>query len=99
MRFPTKIPTIVGLFLVMVVIAGMIFISERFLRAPSAASGSTKPENVQMTNITDTGFTVTWTSQLAATGGIEVIPATGKKTVVFDERDMSNKKLGKYITH
>ncbi len=99
MRFPTKIPTIVGLLLVVTIIAGMIFASERLIRSPTVASGSIKPADVQISNITESGFTVTWTTGSPATGAIEVKPDGGKKNVVFDERDTMNKKQNKYITH
>lgn len=99
MKFPTKIPTLAGLLLVLVLVGGIIFASERFLRGTTAASGSIRPEHVQMSNITDGGFTITWTTTTAATGTVEVKPANGKKAIVFDERDSVNKKQAKYITH
>ncbi|OGG27519.1 hypothetical protein A3A64_01790 [Candidatus Gottesmanbacteria bacterium RIFCSPLOWO2_01_FULL_48_11] len=99
MKFPTKIPTILGLLLVVGMMGSVVFVSERLLRNPTTASGSAKPANVQTSNITDTGLTVTWTTSTPATGAIEVKPAAGKKTVAFDDRDAAIKKQSKYTTH
>ncbi|HUD19459.1 MAG TPA: Ig-like domain-containing protein [Patescibacteria group bacterium] len=97
MRLPTKIPTIIGLFLIIFIIGTIIVFQNVFL-APSNASGSQAPSNVHMSNVSDSTFTVSWTTQLPTTGTI-LVSAPGKSNqVYYDQRDTTG-KLGTYTTH
>lgn len=97
MKLPSKIPTILGLILVITIIGGIIML-ERIFRSPSMASGSQAPENVHITNVSDTSFTFSWTTQLPASGTI-LVSSTGKNNYMYyDERDATG-KLGSYVTH
>jgi hypothetical protein len=96
MRFPKKIPTIAGLLLVILIVGGIAVGSEAYLRTVTTASGSIQPANVQITNISDTTFTVSWTTENSATGALSL--ATPHETqVLFDEQDTNGQ--GKYLTH
>src|SRR5690348_17337686 len=107
MHFPTKIPTIVGILLVVLLVGSFITVSESYFRVTTNASGSIRPDNVQMTNVMDTTFTVSWTTQLAATGALSVSSAKTTTQVIFDDQDTGNSPavtqkqsaLGKYLTH
>ena len=94
----TRIPTIVGLLLVITVVGAVIGLFEWYSRRPSAASGSIVPMNVMVTNIADTSFTVIWTTPSPATGVVKL--TTPKRTTVtfFDDRDTTG-KMKTYITH
>jgi hypothetical protein len=96
MHVPTKIPTIVGIFLVIFIVGIIAVVSESFLHTITTASGSIQPANVLITNVSDTTFTVSWTTQLPATGAISVTTSRGT-LVVFDDQDTKNQ--GKYVTH
>ena len=98
MKIPTKLPTWMGILLVIALVASIILFTEKMLRAPSMASVSEKPLNVRVTNITDTMFTVTWTTSSPSQGTLTVTSGIGKNTTHFDERDKTG-KLGKYLTH
>jgi hypothetical protein len=92
-----KIPTILGLLLVIALVGTIVFV-ERMLRAPSGASGSTEITNARFTNISDTSFTTSWTTDTPTTGTI-LVSATGKNNqIYYDERDQTG-KLGKYTSH
>ena len=97
MRFPTRIPTLLGILLVVGLIGGVGFLFERASRVGTIASGSVAPARVEITNLTDSGFTVTWLTEEAATGVVSVESQSAKQTL-FDERDATG-KLGKYLTH
>jgi hypothetical protein len=97
MRFPSRIPTILGIFLVVALIGGVGFLFERASRAGTIASGSVTPVQIEITNVTDNGFTVTWLTEAPATGVVSVESPSAKQTL-FDERDATG-KLGKYLTH
>ena len=80
-----------------ILIVGAIAVgSESYFRTSTTASGSILPSNVQITNVTDTTFTVSWTTQLPATGALSV--ATSRTTLVlFDDQD--TKGQGHFVSH
>lgn len=94
-----KIPTIVGFILVILLVGGIIVFFEQVSRSATHASPTEQPEHILVTNIADTGFTVTWTTQTQASG-VVIAEASGRKPVTaFDERDQTGGTLGKYTTH
>lgn len=93
-----KIPTIIGLALVVAVVGSIIFLVEYFSRAPAGAAGSIVPSNVIMTNVSDTSFTVTWFTDQPATGVVLAQAAKQKTLTYYDERDSAG-KLGQYTQH
>lgn len=97
MKLPTRIPTLIGILFVIVLVGGLGFAFEHISRGATTASGSAAPAHVEMTNISDAGFTVSWITEAPATGVISVESPPSKHTV-FDERDISG-KLGTYMTH
>lgn len=98
MKFPTKIPTLVGILLLLLIVGGSIFWVEKAFRSESKASGSREPKHIRTTNITSTSFTVSWTTELPTTGAL-LVTTKGKSNKTFlDERDSSG-KLGKYSIH
>lgn len=112
MRPPHKIPTVLGLFLVILIIVLVSFFFEIASRGQIRASASTKPSAVIATNVSDTGFTVTWLTTDPTTGAVTLISPKQKEQTFFDERDLSarptgattsfptaGRKLGKFVTH
>lgn len=95
---PFRIPTIAGIILVICFVAGIIVASESILRSQAQASGDELPRNVEVTNVTDTSFTVSWMTEKATTGVVIVSGAAIKKHTAYDERDLGG-KLGSYTTH
>lgn len=98
MRFPTKFPTLIGIFLFLALVAGFAFIFERIVRLPSRASTGTTPTSVEITNVTDTTFSISWLTGGEVTGTVRVTDEKKKSWVAYDERDFSG-KLGAYPTH
>jgi hypothetical protein len=97
MKFPTRFPTIIGLFFAVCVVGIIIFVTES-LRSPTNASPAQAPDNIRKTNISDASFTISWTTGSPATGTILLSGVNKKNQMYFDERDQTG-KLGKYITH
>ncbi|MFC1626740.1 Ig-like domain-containing protein [Patescibacteria group bacterium] len=98
MEFPKKFPTALGILLLILVVGGGIVIFESITRLPSKASSSEKPLNVQFSNISDSTFTVTWTTDEQTSGAI-ILNSSGQRAMTInDERDGSG-KLGLYTTH
>lgn len=94
-----KIPTLVGILLVIALMAGISFLFQFFTKTQTRASTSIEPQEVTVTNISDSSFTLTWQTEEPTTGTlVAVSTTTGKKYSGFDERDATG-KLGKYTTH
>lgn len=98
MHGPRKIPTILGILLLIALLAGIGFIMEQFSRGQTRASTSIEPKGVVVTNITDTSLTFVWQTDQAATGNLLIASPSGKKYSAFDERDAIG-KMGKYFSH
>ncbi len=102
MRFPTKIPTVVALFLLVFVVGSLIVGMESVFRVATTASGSITPAHVTITNVTDITFTVSWTTELVATGAISISGPKVTSQVLFDDQDIGQggkKTLEKRLTH
>ncbi|KKW10300.1 MAG: hypothetical protein UY49_C0027G0002 [Microgenomates group bacterium GW2011_GWC1_49_7] len=97
MRFPTKIPTLLGIILLVLTVGAVVAGFETYSRSVATASGSIRPDQVRITNVTDTMFTVSWTTELPATGAISLSSPKMNARVIFDEQDTI--KQGKYTTH
>lgn len=93
----TRIPTILGVLLVIIVVGGVIVSFESFSRLPSRAAPSVQPDAVQVTNLSDTSFTLTWTTPTPA-NGVLIVSTPGGGETVLDERDTDG-KLHQYLTH
>ncbi|MFZ2025438.1 MAG: hypothetical protein WAV51_04090 [Microgenomates group bacterium] len=98
MQGPRKIPTIIGIILVILLMTGISFLFQFLSKTQTRASTSIEPQQVTVTNITDASFTVIWTTEEEASGTVLAVDTNGKKYSGFDERDASG-KLGKYVTH
>jgi len=94
---PKKIPTLMGLLLVLTAVAIFGYAFDRVGPLLSHANASAAPASVMISNINDNGFTVSWTTTTPATGAITVESNNTKHGVVYDEQDTIN--LGIYTTH
>lgn len=98
-----KIPTFLGLLLVIGAVFLFSIAFERISPLLSRAHPSAEPQNITFTNITDTSFTATWTTQSPATGAV-LIDGAGTGTA-YDQRDESqpgegaSPVLGAYTQH
>lgn len=82
--------------MVILIVGGFAAGSESLVRTVTTASGSIQPANVQITNISDTTFTVSWTTESPATGALSLSTPHGTQ-VLFDEQDSKGQE--KYLTH
>ena len=98
-----KIPTIVGLLLVVAAVMVFRFAFDRVTPLLTRASVTHTPNNVTVTNISDTTFTVTWTTTEPTSGSVRLNGAI-PDGLFFDERyaDSAAKKqpsTATYTTH
>lgn len=95
-----RIPTIVGLFLLLVgVMGGVVFINQETNFLPRAAP-EYAPQKVKITNITDTGFVVSWITEEPSLGFIKYSDnLLSLSTTAVDDRDQLSGSSGEYRTH
>lgn len=102
---PKKIPTLIGLLFVVFTIVLFGYGVDRIGPLFTKASTSVNPIDVMVSNITDTGFTISWTTKSPATGAITLASDLSNHEVVYDERDVTliisgnRQSLGIYTTH
>lgn len=65
------IPTILGIFVLMLGVATGVFLLQRQQMFRLGASGGTEPKDVRITNVTDTSFTVSWVTDKQTVGAVE----------------------------
>ncbi|MBI3955666.1 fibronectin type III domain-containing protein, partial [Candidatus Gottesmanbacteria bacterium] len=95
---PFRLPTIVGILLVIALAGALIALFEWYSRRPTTASGSVVPVHVAITNISDTGFTVVWVTPGPATGAVKIISPKHTPSTFFDDRDTTG-TMKRYTTH
>lgn len=98
--FDRRIPTLLALALLVIGIAVTSFLTSKTLQITGFASPDEKPQNVRISNITDTAFTITYTSEKAVLGSITYgITADNLKEITFDDRDQQGSTPKPYQTH
>lgn len=98
MGVPNRFPTIIGIVLVLIFVIGFIFLFEQFIPKITKASLSIEPASVAVSNITETSFTLTWTTAELTTGLLTVSNPKQKTVSAYDQRDATG-TIGKYTTH
>lgn len=89
MNKPIKIPTIIALLLVGTLVASMVFVT-KIISTQTQADASTSPKDIQITNITDTSFTVIWKTEKPTRGVIQVRQGTGQPLTFYDENSVQS---------
>lgn len=96
-----RIPTVLGLgLLVAGLVAAVILVGKVQQISPKAAGSSPTPEDTTVSNLSDRSFTVSWTTQSAVVGFLEV--GNSGQTLsrrVLDDRDKTSSSQGSYSTH
>lgn len=85
--FNKRIPTLLGLLTIIVGIGITSFLTQTGVIFTGQASPSDEPTNVQISNITDTSFTVSYTTDGAVIGSLNVGQNTSLGATALDDRD------------
>ncbi len=93
-----RIPTIIGLLILIIGIAASVFLINRGTHWFTRAAPETTPKQVKFTNITDNGFSVSWVTD-EATSGFVRYGTTRPDQVARDDRDEMTGQTGNFITH
>ena len=97
MNKPFKIPTIFALFLIAAILGSAGFITQSVRKSTNAAPESS-PKNVQVTNISDSGFTITFETDQSIASALTTTDPAGKKLTHLDERHTSG-TVQKFTMH
>jgi len=100
MHKTVKIPTLLGLIvLVAGLVGGIVMINSR-QQLVSKAAVSPTPQGVTLSNITDRSFTVSWTTPTSASGFIKLMSKDKKADkVILDDRDKNSASQNKRTVH
>ena len=102
MRRPElTIPTILGILLTVGGLATGLWLLREPIRGLVGAAPEEAPTEVKITNISDTGFAVSWVTGKAAAGYVQYGEAVKGEPdlVVSDDRDQEKGAIGSYFTH
>ncbi|HSW96268.1 MAG TPA: Ig-like domain-containing protein [Candidatus Saccharimonadales bacterium] len=94
-----RIPTLLALLLIVIGIGTTAFITRTGTIFRSGASPSESPKNIRVTNINDTSFTVTYTTDTPTLGSISFGKDLSLGTVLLDDRDQTTNTPHVYTVH
>ncbi len=95
-----KIPSLLGILIIVVGIASTTFLVERGQVFQTNAGPGDDPKNIQITNISDSAFTVTYITDAQVFGTIKVGANPDSLDQTFlDDRDRLSQKVSDYKTH
>lgn len=99
-RKQKKIPTLLGLFILFVGIAGTVYLDRNSHNITSSASIPSKIEDVHFSNISDTSFTVSWLTELPTSGYVQISGENKNVTLVddLDSDSISRPRTAHYVT-
>ena len=95
-----KIPTLLGIFVIILSIVFTTFLVKGGNLFQISAGPGSEPKNIQISNISDTSFTVSYTTDESVIGTITygISPATLDQ-IVLDDRDQVTQSVNKYKAH
>jgi len=94
-----QIPATLGLLVFFFSIGTLLWLSANTVIFGTKAAAGSIPKNMQITNITNTGFTVTYTTDEAVIGSLAYGSDTTMGHIVFDDRDGKTGKPEPYTVH
>jgi len=98
MKKEIKIPTLLAIFLIVVVLGGATVFTNYSLRVIGNAQSNPTPQHVAITTITDSSFFVTWETDSPSLSAAAITDPKGEKQTFFDERHVVG-DTQKYRTH
>lgn len=93
-----KIPTLLGLILIVALIGGLSVVVNFTQNSPIKAFKTLEPRDIRVSNITSSSFTVTWVTNEPATGMVKLNENLFSSKICFDDRDIQG-KIRNYYTH
>ena len=94
-----RIPTLLGVFLIVVGIGVTSFLVAKGVIVIGNASPSTNPQNIRITNITDSSFTVSYSTDAQVIGSLNYGTGPGLGQTALDDRDQQTGSLAIHKVH
>lgn len=94
-----RIPTLLGLTMITIGIIVTSVLVQTGVITIGRATPLENPENVRITNINTTSFTVSYTTQASVLGSLAYGTTSDYGSVGFDDRDQKNNNAGVYNLH
>ena len=94
-----RIPTLLGLILLGVGLVTASYLANSGALFITRATPAYQPENIRLTNLSDTSFTVSYTTAEKALGTLSYSSGREGNKVALDDRDQSNGNPRPYFTH
>lgn len=93
-------PTALGLFILLVAIGVGVYLVKTRTGFETKADEQAVPKQIMITNVTDTGFSVSWITDKATTGLIKYgTEANSIKQTALDDRDQLSGESGQFELH
>ena len=93
-----KIPGIVGLFVLLIGVGVTVYLAGTQTNLFQHAAPSETPQNIRLTNVTDSSFTVTYQTDSALTGTV-ALDDSGNTQTILDDRDQKTGTPQAYVLH
>lgn len=94
-----RIPTILGLLLLVAGLGAGLYLVGRATIVPKASAGE-EPEEIKITNLTENQLTVSWITDVETSGFLKIGPnPSDLKTTAADDRDQLTGAVGMFNTH
>jgi hypothetical protein len=97
--FNKRIPTTFALLVLIGVIAISTVLVQKGIFYIGKAAPENQPENVSISNVTDTSFTVSFTTPGSVDGVLTMSDVSVGNSLILDDRDKKNGGQGKYYSH
>ncbi|MGH7245860.1 MAG: fibronectin type III domain-containing protein, partial [Candidatus Levyibacteriota bacterium] len=94
-----RIPTLIGIVLIVIGIGATTFLAKTGLKYFGFAAPTENPQDVRITNVSDTSFTLTYKTDASVIGTISVGKDKDALQTVFDDRDQQSGIPKPYILH
>jgi len=91
-------PILIGIFLILA-IAVTIFLIQQGVLTITRARPTSIPQNIQITNISDSSFTVLFTTELNVSAALKIPEGGTGNTIILDDRDKSSGIQKPYYSH
>lgn len=88
-RKERKIPTIFALFILFISIGGIVVLNQTSHQINSKAQSSSHAEDINISNVFDTSFTVSWFTAIPTTGKI-IVKGNNTSKIFIDDADTDN---------
>lgn len=94
-----RIPTLLGVVLIVIGITATSFLVQTGVITIGKAGPSETPENIRITNIADTSFTVSYTTQDSVLGSVSYGESMNLGNIAVDDRDQQSGNIKSYKIH